>query len=160
MAKKCRRCLTLRVKVSRCGFVTPWDWGRAQMEEQRCCLDECAVLTRSELSTRPDLIRRLVPSHAEADLRARGIDIDDFVPIPLEQLRISLDVSLFLWGGLSWHVQTISELITPSKIDLAKDSRSLDFDMTVSTVYSSLHIVECLTIHVLRLDAIDRVLLS
>lgn len=47
--------------------------------------------TREELSTRPDLIHRLVPKHAEAELRARGIDIDDFVPIPLEQLRISLD---------------------------------------------------------------------
>lgn len=47
--------------------------------------------TREELSTRPDLIRRLVPKHAEAELHARGIDVDDFVPIPLEQLRISLD---------------------------------------------------------------------
>ena len=46
-----------------------------------------------ELSTRPDLIRQLVPSHAEPALRAQGIDIDGFVPIPLEQLRISLDVS-------------------------------------------------------------------
>lgn len=47
--------------------------------------------TRAELSTRPDLIRRLVPKHAEAELRSRGIDIDDFQPIPLEELRISLD---------------------------------------------------------------------
>ncbi|KAK1924658.1 glycogen synthase kinase 3 [Papiliotrema laurentii] len=47
--------------------------------------------TREELSIRPDLIRRLVPAHAEPALRARGVDIDDFVPIPLEQLRISLD---------------------------------------------------------------------
>ncbi|RSH95608.1 regulator of ime2 [Saitozyma podzolica] len=47
--------------------------------------------TREELSTRPDLIRRLVPPHAEPTLRAQGIDIDGFVPIPLEQLRISLD---------------------------------------------------------------------
>jgi len=42
---------------------------------------------------RPDLIRQLVPSFAEGALRAQGIDIDGFVPIPLEQLRISLDVS-------------------------------------------------------------------
>lgn len=49
--------------------------------------------TIPELSTRPDLIRQLVPSHAEPALRARGIDIDSFEPIPLEQLRISLDVS-------------------------------------------------------------------
>ncbi|EIW70237.1 hypothetical protein TREMEDRAFT_29426 [Tremella mesenterica DSM 1558] len=48
--------------------------------------------TREELSARPDLIRQLVPPHAEAALRARGVDIDDFVPIPLEQLRITLDV--------------------------------------------------------------------
>lgn len=47
--------------------------------------------TREELSTRPDLIRQLVPPHAEEELRSRGIDINGFVPIPLEQLRISLD---------------------------------------------------------------------
>lgn len=47
----------------------------------------------SELSTRPDLIRQLVPPHAEPALRARGIEVDNFEPIPLEQLRISLDVS-------------------------------------------------------------------
>jgi glycogen synthase kinase 3 beta len=54
-------------------------------------MPELFNFTREELSTRPDLIRKLVPKHAEADLRARGIDIDDFKPIPLEQLRISLD---------------------------------------------------------------------
>lgn len=47
--------------------------------------------TREELSTRPDLIKKLVPKFAEAELRSRGIDVDDFKPIPLEQLRISLD---------------------------------------------------------------------
>jgi len=47
--------------------------------------------TREELSTRPDLIRNLVPSHAEPALKARGVDVEGFVPIPLEQLRISLD---------------------------------------------------------------------
>ncbi|WVQ98558.1 hypothetical protein IAU59_005684 [Kwoniella sp. CBS 9459] len=49
--------------------------------------------TREELSTRPDLLRQLVPPFAEPALRERGIDIEGFVPIPLEQLRISLDVS-------------------------------------------------------------------
>ncbi|BEJ01024.1 hypothetical protein CcaverHIS631_0508810 [Cutaneotrichosporon cavernicola] len=54
-------------------------------------MPELFNFTREELSTRPDLIHRLVPKHAESELRSRGIDIDDFVPIPLEQLRISLD---------------------------------------------------------------------
>lgn len=54
------------------------------------------MLTHIELSTRPDLIRQLVPAHAEPALRARGIDIDNFEPIPLEQLRITLDVGLDL----------------------------------------------------------------
>jgi glycogen synthase kinase 3 beta len=44
-----------------------------------------------ELSTRPDLIRQLVPPHAEPALRENGIEIEGFEPIPLEQLRISLD---------------------------------------------------------------------
>jgi len=48
----------------------------------------------SELSTRPDLLRKLVPTFAEATLREEGIDVDNFDPIPLEQLRISLDVSV------------------------------------------------------------------
>lgn len=42
-----------------------------------------------ELSIRPDLIRRLVPPHAEPELLSRGIDIHNFEPIPLEQLKIS-----------------------------------------------------------------------
>lgn len=45
----------------------------------------------SELSVRPDLMRQLVPSHTEAELASRSILLDSFVPIPLEQLRISLD---------------------------------------------------------------------
>ena len=57
------------------------------------CVDECI-----ELSMRPDLIRQLVPSHAEKALRAQGIDIEGFVPIPLEELRISLDV------GNAFHI--------------------------------------------------------
>jgi len=47
--------------------------------------------TREELSVRPDLMRQLVPSWCEPELASRGIDLDNFVPIPLEQLRISLD---------------------------------------------------------------------
>ena len=45
----------------------------------------------TELSIRPDLIRELVPPHAEPELASRSIVLDNFVPIPLEQLRISLD---------------------------------------------------------------------
>lgn len=40
---------------------------------------------------RPDLMRQLVPPHTEAELASRSILLDSFVPIPLEQLRISLD---------------------------------------------------------------------
>lgn len=40
---------------------------------------------------RPDLIRKLVPPHCEEGMRSRSIDIYEFVPIPLEQLRITLD---------------------------------------------------------------------
>ncbi|KAI0319811.1 Pkinase-domain-containing protein [Amylostereum chailletii] len=47
--------------------------------------------TREELSVRPDLIHKLVPPHCEAELRSRGIDIDNFDPIPLEQMRLTLE---------------------------------------------------------------------
>ncbi|KAE8215318.1 hypothetical protein CF319_g492 [Tilletia indica] len=47
--------------------------------------------TREELSIRPDLISRLVPSQAEAELLSRGIDVHNFEPIPLESLRVTLD---------------------------------------------------------------------
>ena len=47
--------------------------------------------THTELSVRPELNRQLVPSHCEGELASRGIVLDTFVPIPLEQLRISLD---------------------------------------------------------------------
>ncbi|KAF5365779.1 hypothetical protein D9758_003158 [Tetrapyrgos nigripes] len=47
--------------------------------------------TREELSVRPDLIRRLVPSHCEPELASRNIQLDNFVPIPLEQMKITLD---------------------------------------------------------------------
>ncbi|KAF8502440.1 kinase-like domain-containing protein [Gautieria morchelliformis] len=47
--------------------------------------------TREELSIRPDLMRQLVPPHCEQELESRGIRLESFVPIPLEQLRITLD---------------------------------------------------------------------
>lgn len=47
--------------------------------------------TREELSIRPDLNSTLVPNWREEELRSRNIDIHNFTPIPLEQLRISLD---------------------------------------------------------------------
>lgn len=45
----------------------------------------------TELSVRPDLIRKLVPPHCEPELASRGIVLDKFVPIPLDQLKITLD---------------------------------------------------------------------
>ncbi|KAF7295133.1 Protein kinase domain-containing protein [Mycena indigotica] len=47
--------------------------------------------TREELSVRPDLDRRLVPPHCESELATRGIVLDSFVPIPLDELKITLD---------------------------------------------------------------------
>jgi len=44
-----------------------------------------------ELSVRPDLIRQLVPPHCEPELASRLIRLDNFEPIPLEQLKITLD---------------------------------------------------------------------
>ena len=44
-----------------------------------------------ELSIRPDLNRQLVPSFSEPELASQGIDLNNFKPIPLEELRISLD---------------------------------------------------------------------
>jgi glycogen synthase kinase 3 beta len=45
----------------------------------------------AELSVRPGLNRQLVPPHCISELRSRGIDLDTFEPIPLEQLKITLD---------------------------------------------------------------------
>jgi len=47
--------------------------------------------TREELSIRPDLNRALVPPHREPELGSRGIHLNNFVPIPLEQLKVTLD---------------------------------------------------------------------
>lgn len=46
---------------------------------------------REELSVRPDLIRQLVPPHCEPELASRNIVLNSFVPIPLEDLKITLD---------------------------------------------------------------------
>ena len=84
------------------------------------------ILTRCfvELSTAPELIRKLVPTHAEAELKSafaapalaayhltdsfigNGIDVDNFVPIPIEQLRISLDVSNTSFTGKTMFLNT------------------------------------------------------
>ncbi|KAJ1649770.1 glycogen synthase kinase 3 [Dispira simplex] len=45
----------------------------------------------SELSVRPDLKNQLVPIHAHAELAARGIDLNHFVPLPPNQTRPALD---------------------------------------------------------------------
>lgn len=50
-----------------------------------------AAAALTELSVRPDLIRTLVPPHCEAELTSRQIFLDNFQPIPLEQMRITLD---------------------------------------------------------------------
>lgn len=47
--------------------------------------------TKEELSVRPDLIPRLVPQHAEAELLSRGIDVHNFQPLSPESLRVTLD---------------------------------------------------------------------
>jgi len=47
--------------------------------------------TREELSVRPDLIPQLVPAHCQPELASRGISLENFVPVPLEQMRITLD---------------------------------------------------------------------
>lgn len=48
--------------------------------------------TVPELSIRPDLNAQLVPEWVkEGDMRARGIELDKLVPIPLEQMKVTLD---------------------------------------------------------------------
>lgn len=43
-----------------------------------------------ELSVRPDLIHKLVPTHYREKLMQSGIDINNFTAIPLKDLRLSL----------------------------------------------------------------------
>ncbi|PVF98924.1 putative glycogen synthase kinase 3 alpha [Serendipita vermifera] len=47
--------------------------------------------TREELSINPELNRRLVPDWCLPELEERGIDLNNFEPIPLEDMRITLD---------------------------------------------------------------------
>ncbi|KAH8689693.1 putative glycogen synthase kinase [Talaromyces proteolyticus] len=47
--------------------------------------------SRHELSMAPELNSRLVPAHARAALEAQGLDIDNFKPIPQEEMRANLD---------------------------------------------------------------------
>lgn len=44
-----------------------------------------------ELSIQPEFIKKLVPPHCYDELASRGINLHEFVPIPAEGLRISLD---------------------------------------------------------------------
>lgn len=44
-----------------------------------------------ELSIRPELNIQLVPDWRLPELEDRGIDLNNFTPIPLEELRITLD---------------------------------------------------------------------
>lgn len=48
-------------------------------------------LAFAEMSINPELNRQLVPDWCLPELLARGIDLDNFEPIPLEELRITLD---------------------------------------------------------------------
>lgn len=43
------------------------------------------------MSIRPDLNERLAPRWVRPELQSRGIDLDNFTPIPLERMRITLD---------------------------------------------------------------------
>lgn len=47
--------------------------------------------TREELSIRPDLVHQLVPSWCEPEILSRGLDVNNFQPIPLEDMRVTLD---------------------------------------------------------------------
>ncbi|KAI9146552.1 CMGC/GSK protein kinase [Paraphysoderma sedebokerense] len=49
--------------------------------------------TPLELSIKPELNRRLIPSHAEPELLSRGIDLDKFVPIHIPNPNNSLPES-------------------------------------------------------------------
>ncbi|CEG65744.1 Putative CMGC/GSK protein kinase [Rhizopus microsporus] len=53
-------------------------------------LPELFNFTREELSVRPDLIHKLVPAHCKENLLQSGIDIDNFIPIPLKDLRLNI----------------------------------------------------------------------
>ena len=53
---------------------------------------EVHLLTgRAELSIAPQLNARLVPHHARGALAARGLDIDNFVPMTKDEMMARLD---------------------------------------------------------------------
>ncbi|KAI8887836.1 Pkinase-domain-containing protein [Backusella circina FSU 941] len=55
-------------------------------------LPELFDFTREELSIRPDLLHKLVPSHCHEQLKFNGIDVNSFNPIPVQDIRLaSLD---------------------------------------------------------------------
>jgi glycogen synthase kinase 3 beta len=47
--------------------------------------------TRHELSIMPEINDRLVPPHARAALKAKGIDLNNFVPMTKEEMQAKLD---------------------------------------------------------------------
>ena len=85
--KKVRECRTAKISLHSSIL-------RAKARMTPFLSDKRHLLTNlhhSELSVRPDLIRQLVPPHCEPELASRTIMLDNFVPIPLEQLKITLD---------------------------------------------------------------------
>jgi glycogen synthase kinase 3 beta len=54
-------------------------------------LPELFNFTRHELSIAPELNERLVPQHARAALKSRGVDLDNFVPLTKEEMKAHLD---------------------------------------------------------------------
>ncbi|KAJ3337350.1 regulator of ime2 [Gonapodya sp. JEL0774] len=53
----------------------------------------------AELSVRPDLAKRLVPPHAEQALRERGLDVNSFTPVPLQNPAVVSERSQSLAGN-------------------------------------------------------------
>lgn len=73
-------------------FPLLFNFKREGMFHGRCSADAVVPMTNlPELSVRPDLIRQLVPPHCEPELASRDIVLNGFVPIPLEDLKITLD---------------------------------------------------------------------
>ena len=54
-------------------------------------LDHTNRIHLTELSIAPELNERLVPQHARAALKSRGIDLDNFVPLTKEEMKAHLD---------------------------------------------------------------------
>ena len=58
---------------------------------QRLTLLKRSELTSVELSIAPQLNHQLVPPHVRASLASRGLDIDNFTPMPKEEMMARLD---------------------------------------------------------------------